>query len=58
MGLSWSAIRKILEQDNICDLLKGRVQYFATRYRMSHDEEGRVALRLDGKEIFKSCFYD
>jgi len=58
MGLSWSAMRKALEQDNICDSLKGRIQYFATRYRRSHDEEGRVAIRLDGKEIFKSCFYD
>ena len=58
MGLSWSAMRKVLEQDNICESLRGRIQYFATRYRKSHDEEGRVAIRLDGKEIFKSCFYD
>lgn len=58
MGYSWSAMRKILEVENICDSLKGRIQYFATRYRESHDEEGRVAIRLDGKEIFKSCFYD
>ena len=58
MGLSWSAMRKILEQENICESLKGRIQYFVARYRKSHDEEGRVAIRLDGKEIFKSCFYD
>ena len=58
MGLSWSAMRKVLEQENICDSLKGRVQYFVTRYRESHDEEGRVAVRLDGNEIFKSNFYD
>ena len=58
MGLSWSAMRKVLEQDNICDSLKGRVQYFATRYSKSPDQEGRVAVRLDGKEIFRSCFYD
>ena len=58
MGLSWSAMRKILEQENICDSLKGRIQYFATRYRKSHDELGRVAIRLDGNEIFKSCYYD
>lgn len=57
MGLSWSAMRKVLEQENICDSLKGRIQYFATRYRKSHDQEGRVAIRLDGNEIFKSCFY-
>ena len=51
-------MRRILEQENICDSLKGRIQYFATRYKKSHDQEGRVAIRLDGKEIFKSCFYD
>ena len=58
MGISWGAMRKILEQDNICDALKGRVQYFATRYRKSHDQEGRVAIRIDSEELFKSCFYD
>ena len=58
MGLSWSAMRKVLEHENICDSLKGRVQYFVTRYRESHDQEGRVAVRLDGNEIFKSNFYD
>lgn len=58
MGLSWSAMRKILEQENICESLKGRIQYFATRYRKSHDQEGRVAIRLDGEEIFQSDFYD
>lgn len=58
MGLSWSAMRKVLEHENICDSLKGRVQYFATRYRESHDQEGRVAVRLDGNEIFRSNFYD
>jgi len=58
MAQSWSSMRKVLEQENICDSLKGRIQYFATRYRKSHDEEGRVAIRFDGEEIFKSCFYD
>jgi len=58
MGLSWSAMRKVLEQENICDSLKGRIQYFVTCYRKSHDEEGRVAIRIDDKEIFKSCFYE
>ena len=58
MGQSWSYMRKVLEKENICESLKGRIQYFATRYKKSHDEEGRVAIRLDGKEIFKSCFYD
>lgn len=58
MGLSWSAMRQQLEQEFLCDSLKGRIQYFVTRYRKSHDQEGRVAIRLDGKEIFQSDFYD
>lgn len=58
MGQSWSKMRKQLEQDHICDALKGRIQYFVTRYRNSHDQEGRVAIRLDGQEIFKSCYFD
>ena len=58
MGQSWGSMRKQLEQENICDALKGRVQYFATRYRESHDQEGRVAIRLDGQEVFKSCYFD
>lgn len=35
--LSFSAMRKKLEQDNICPSMKGRIQYFATRYRKVHD---------------------
>lgn len=58
MGQSWNSMRKVLEQENICDSLNGRIQYFATRYRESHDETGRVAIRLDGEEIFKSNFFD
>ena len=57
-SISWSAMRKALEQDNICDSLKGRIQYFQTQYRLgktsSHHGYGRVSIRLDGKEIFQS----
>ena len=56
-GMSWSAMRKILEQDNICDSLKGRIQYFQTCYRGAHDQTGRVAIRLDGKEIFQVDYF-
>lgn len=58
MGHSWSYMRKQLEQTNLCESLQGRIQYFATRYRESHDQEGRVAIRLDGQEVFKSCYFD
>lgn len=58
MGISWSGMCKVLEQDNICESLKGRIQYFATRYRESHDQEGLVAIRLDDEEVFQSCFFE
>ena len=51
-------MRKRLETENICDSLKGRIKYFATRYRECHDEEGRVAVLVDGKEVLKSCWFD
>jgi len=51
-------MRKVLEQENICASLKGRIQYFVTRYRGAHDQTGRIAIRLDGKEIFKSDYFD
>ena len=38
MGISWSTMRKKLETENLCDSLRGRITYFATRYRKSHDE--------------------
>ena len=54
MAISWSAMRKKLEKDNLCASLQGRIQYFATRYRTIHDSEGGVAVRVDGKEVFRS----
>ena len=47
----WAEVRKILEQDLLFDSLKGRVRYFATRYRKAHDEAGRVAILVDEKEV-------
>ncbi|MCL2842383.1 MAG: hypothetical protein FWE28_02805 [Oscillospiraceae bacterium] len=57
-GISWSAMRKVLEQENICDSLKGRIQYFKTNYRGAHDQTGRAAIRLDGKEIFQCDYFN
>lgn len=53
---SWSLIRKKLEQDYLADSLKGHIKYFVTRYRKSHDEEGRASILFDGKEIIRGCF--
>ena len=57
-GISWSAMRKILEQENICNSLKGRIQYFQTNYRGAHDQTGRAAIRLDGEEIFQCDYFN
>jgi len=52
----WAEVRKILEQDLLCDSLKGRVRYFTTRYRKAHDNIGRVCVLVDEKEIISMPF--
>lgn len=51
MSRSWSGIRKILEQELLCESLKGRVQYFYTHYHMASDNYGRFCVRVDGEEM-------
>lgn len=51
MGQSWSGVRKRLEEDLLCENLRGRVQYFITKYRKAHDDEARVAVCVDGEEV-------
>lgn len=58
MGLSWSKIRKMLEQDFLCEKLRGRVQYFFTTYHDAPDQYGRFAVRADGEEIFQANPYN
>ena len=58
MGLSWSKTREILEQDFLCEKLRGRVQYFFTIYHAAHDQSGRFAVRADGEEIFRANPYN
>ena len=55
---TWSGTRKKLEKDYLCPALRGRVRYFATTYRESHDQEGRAAILVDGEEILKSNYYE
>lgn len=50
MSHSWSKTRKILEEEMLCDSLKGRVQYFLTQYHDAHDHHGRFCIRVDGNE--------
>lgn len=51
---SWSNLRKVLEEDRLCPSLRGRVQYFMTCYHDAHDDEGRMCIRVDGKEYLNS----
>ncbi len=57
MAISFSAMRKKLESKNLCAALQGRIQYFATRYRETHENDGGVAIRVDGIEVFRSDFF-
>ncbi len=55
---TWSGIRKKLEDDYLAPSLRGHIQYFATSYSKSADREGRAAIRYDGKEIIKGCYWN
>ena len=55
---SWNDAKKRLEQDFLAPSLRGRVAYFMTRYTHAHDEAGRVAVRVDGKEVLKGFDMD
>ena len=54
---SWSNLRKLLEEDRLCPALRGRVQYFMTRYHDAHDEYGRFCIRVDGIERLNASIY-
>ncbi|MEG1409937.1 MAG: hypothetical protein RSD36_08840 [Terrisporobacter sp.] len=58
MANSWSGLKKELEQDFICESLKGRVQYFLTHYNKAPDKYGRICVRVDNKEIIHGKPYD
>lgn len=54
----WSGMRKKLEQDYLAEPLRGHIRYFVTTYKHSHDQEGRVAILLDGREIFGGNYWE
>ena len=54
---TWSGIRKRMESEYLAESLKGDISYFATSYSRSPDHEGRAAIRYNGKEIIKGCYY-
>ena len=55
---TWSGIRKKLENEYLANSLRGHIQYYATSYSKSPDHEGRAAIRYDGKEIIKGCYWN
>lgn len=50
---SWAGLNKQF-REALCDVLKDRVSYFLTRYHNVHNDYGRAAVLLDGKELV--CF--
>jgi GNAT superfamily N-acetyltransferase len=54
MSESWSKIRKILEQDRLCLKLRGRVRYYYTLYRKSHDQAALFEVKVDEKAYFRA----
>ena len=55
---NWSSIRHKLEKEYLALSLRGRIQYFVTRYKFSHDQEGRAAILLDGEEVLCGSYYN
>ncbi len=52
--MQWSKLKKSSELF-ICEVLKGRIEYFITWYRDSgNDKIGRATILFDGKEIFEA----
>ncbi len=56
--MSWSGIRKRLEEELLAPSLRGRLRYFAVSYSKCPDREGRVAVLFDGCEILKANHFD
>ena len=55
---NWSGLKKKLETHYLAESLQGRIEYFMTSYRKSTYEEGRIAIIVDGEEIFQTSEFD
>ncbi|MGL4694858.1 SF0329 family protein [Enterococcus larvae] len=55
---TWSGIRNKLEKEYLAESLRGHIHYYATSYSKSPDHNGRAAIRYDGKEIIKGCYWN
>ena len=56
--MSWSGIRRRLEEEFLAESLRGRIQYYAVSYSKCPDHEGRAAVRFDGEEILTGNYFD
>jgi len=56
--VTWSGIRHKLENEYLAESLRGRIQYYCTSYSRSPDHSGRAAIRLDGAEIIRGCYWN
>lgn len=48
--MKWSQLKKRI-QERIADQVRGRIDFGSTRYRRSHDREGRGWISIDKREI-------
>ena len=55
---NWSGIRHKLENEYLAESLRGHITYYCTTYKKSNDEEGRAAIRLDGKELISGSYWN
>ncbi len=55
---TWSGIRHKLENEYLAESLRERIQYYCTSYSRSPDHSGRAAIRLDGEEIIRGCYWN
>lgn len=58
MGAIWSRTKKRLEEDLLCEELRGRVKYFLTHYHGAPDNYGRFCVRIDGVEYVQANPYN
>ena len=58
MAKIWSKTKKTLEEDLLCEPLRGRVQYFLTHYHGAPDNYGRFCVRVDGAEHVQANPYN
>lgn len=55
---TWSGMRHKLEKEYLAESLHGHIQYYCTSYSKSHDREGSAAIRLDGIELIRGCYWN